>query len=163
MKNKVFEIVISIVLAIVLVLQIITMVAVFGDGKLFEKKPEPEDEGNAFLAVNIDTPYCTMKYPSDWIDYLKIQEPEVDDGYVAIFVCEMNDKKAELFTVRFGEAEEENVVGTITKDDVPVKVALVTAELDRSIWTDEEFEIVSKMQKAKDEVVKSILEQKEIP
>ena len=154
---------ISVVLAVVLVLQIITMLAVFGDKAWFDFGKDKKNEKLPTAVVNIDTPYCTMQYPSEWIDYLKIEEPEVSEGYTAVFLCEMNGKKAELFTVRFGATDGKDVVGTINKSDVPVQVAVTAAALDQSAWTKEEWKTVSAMQKAKDKVVESVLSQKDIP
>ncbi len=161
MKIRIFDIVVSVLLVVVLTLQIVTMVKVFGGSEDVTTNDGNADDANVSV-IHIDASYCAMRFPSKWMEHLKFEERTEDGVYSAYFKCQIGAKTGDLFAVRFISAETEDRVGTIVKDGKEVSVVLEMAELDKSAWTTEELEIVNEMRDAKDEVIESILEYKEL-
>ena len=159
MKSKIFKIIISVLLVVVLMLQVVILVSIYGP-----PAEDSDDEKNEIdvSVVNFETPYCTIKFPSDQMDYLKIEKKQTVNSYSAIFICELNGKSCELFTATFGEEDAKNSIGSIQKNGETVPVSIKMAEIDKSLWTKEELKIVKEMQKGKSKVQESILSYKEI-
>lgn len=162
MKNKIFEIIICVLLVAVLSLQVVTLVKLYATPEKQADVTENSQGDIDLSVVQIHTAYCTMLYPSEWMDYLKFEEKTESGIYSAIFSCEINGKKCELFTVTFGAEDSENSIGTIKNNGKEIPVAIKTAQLDKSAWTTEEYKIVSEMQSAKSKVKESILAHEDI-
>ncbi len=168
MKRRIFDIAISVLLVVVLTLQIITMVKVFGGDEAVLPGDDTVSAGNSTAddvnktMIHIDASYCSLRFPSKWMDYMKFTESTKDGVWSAHFGCEINKKTAELFTVHLNPAKIEDREGVIIKGGEEISVVLEMAEIDKSLWTKEELKLVNEMRDAKDEVIKSVLEYKEL-
>lgn len=176
MKNKLFEIIIAALLVVVLALQVVILVKVYDNpdekapienadvntnNEETEKKPGTTGEMDLSV-VQFDTPYCTILFPSDWMDQMTVDEVEDAGIYSAIFGCDLNGKKGELFTVTFGVEDPQNSIGSIVSKGETVPVSIEMATIDKDAWTEEEYKTVCAMQGAKEKVKESILAHKEI-
>lgn len=155
MKRRIFDIIVSVLLVVVLSLQIITMVKVFGNNPV---DVGDQDEADISTMIQIDSVYCPMRVPGDWMDYMKFEEGAENGNHVVRFGCTLDKGVADLFTIRFVPGEVEGNVGTIVKNKQTVSVVLEMAKIDKSLWSKEELKLIKKMQKDQDEVIKSILE-----
>lgn len=162
MKKRIFEILICALLVVVIVLQVILLVKLYAPIEGSPNNMENSEDAIDVSVIQFDTPYCTVLFPSEWMDNLKIEEKKELNSYSAIFICELNGKSCELFTATFGVEDPENSIGSIRKNGETVPVAIKMAEIDKSIWTKEELKIVKEMQKGRSKVQKSILSYKEI-
>ncbi len=104
---------------------------------------KPEDN------VAIETPVCTLYYPRQWEDFLRV---EMTDGepYTVLFWAELpSEVSAELFKVRFGE-ESGNGLGYLTTETG--ERLLVSVEKHELVpeenWTEEDLFILQAMQAA---------------
>ena len=161
MKVRIFDIVISFLLVLVLTLQIVTTVKVFGGNEGVNAGNEVTNDVDVSV-IHIDTSYCSMQFPSKWMDYLKFEESTENGVYSAHFKCKIGEKTGDLFTIRFEPTQTEGRVGTIVKGGKEISVVLEMAELNKSAWSKEELKIVKEMRDAKDKVIESILEYKEL-
>lgn len=159
-KIRIFDIVISVLLAAVLTLQIVTMTAVFG--KKEEAVEENTKEKVDLSVVQIDSPYCVLKYPSLYMEEMVYEGKTEGAVYSAIFGCKLGEKTQTLFMLHFNSEETQNVVATVSKKGVSVPVVLELAELQTDLWTTEELKIVKKMQEARETVIQSIKDHVEI-
>ena len=162
MKKRLFEIIICVLLVAVLALQVVILVKLYTPAEELPNKTENSENAVDLSVVQITTPYCTLLFPSEWMDHLKIEETQAQDSYSAIFICELNEKSCELFTVTFGREDAKNSIGSIKKNGETVPVSIKMAEIDKSLWTKEELKIVKEMQEGKSKVQESILSYKEI-
>ena len=115
-----------------------------------ENEPVPENlitepENN----MTIETPVCTLYYPRQWEDFLRV---EMTDGepYTVLFWAELpSEVSAELFKVRFGE-ESGNGLGYLTTETGErLLVSLEKHELvPEESWTEEDLFILQAMQAA---------------
>lgn len=122
-----------------------------GEAEVFsENEPVPENlitepENN----MAIETPVCTLYYPRQWEDFLRV---EMTDGepYTVLFWAELpSEVSAELFKVRFGE-ESGNGLGYLTTETG--ERLLVSVEKHELVpeenWTEEDLFILQAMQAA---------------
>lgn len=117
---------------------------------LLENEPVPENyitepEDN----IAIETPVCTLYYPRQWEDFLRV---EMTDGepYTVLFWAELpSEVSAELFKVRFGE-ESGNGLGYLTTETGErILVSVEKHELvPEENWTEEDLFILQAMQAA---------------
>ena len=115
-----------------------------------ENEPVPENlitepENN----MTIETPVCTLYYPRQWEDFLRV---EMTDGepYTVLFWAELpSEVSAELFKVRFGE-ESGNGLGYLTTETGErILVSVEKHELvPEENWTEEDLFILQAMQAA---------------
>lgn len=161
MKNKVFLAIITILLVAVLALQVVTLVKIAGLELPQENVEENEDEvvNIDTSVIQFDTPYGVLKYPSEWIDQIAPEEKKLENGVdTVVFYGLIGGKKVELFTVIFGTEGESNYVGDLNYNGKTIRVGIQMGFIDETSWTAEEYKTLCDMQKAKDQVQKSIFE-----
>lgn len=158
MKNKMFNIVVSVILVVVLAVQGFLLVKIHKIDAKLEPDANSLQGGVDLSMVNFDTPYGTFQYPSIWLEQMMIKEERADGVYSIIFSGNLNGKKGELFTITFGGENQEGFVGTINHAGENVPVTIQMATIDKASWTDEEYKTLCDMQKAKDQVQNSIFE-----
>lgn len=113
------------------------------------------EQKEGFLAI--ETPYCTLEYPSRWEEYLSYEEQKDKETYVLVFYCNMGEKKIELFSVYFGNPNEGDLLGYIMKDGTKRAFSVKAAALtDESAWTEEEADIIYAMGESINDVVASV-------
>ena len=118
---------------------------------------EASVQTNEIAMEEIETPYCTLKYPADLYEYLKIDEKSVNDVEINTFYAVIDDEYIELFTVYFGDDEKGESLGFIAKDGMDVPVSISVSEIIKSdSWTDEKFDRICTMQEAVNDVIQSI-------
>jgi len=97
--------------------------------------------------VVVETPYCSLSYPGDWGDMLKIEHRD-EDVYAVDFFGQIEGKeKILLFTVIFG-GDEGSLLGTIKDgdgNDISVNITFNDIEFDNS-WTEVEKNRIYAMQ-----------------
>lgn len=105
--------------------------------------PDADSRGDDLPVVvgTLDTPYGELTYPSDWEDFLVIEDSDIDGVLTKRFFFVVGDTKAELFNVSFGDAAGD-LLGYLHQNgvDVPVYVQMADVEPHAS-WTTEETEI----------------------
>ncbi len=158
MKNKMFNIVVSVILVVVLAVQGFLLVKIHKIDAKLDVDANGLQEGVDLSMVNFDTPYGTFQYPSEWLEQMMIKEEQADGFYSIIFSGNLNGKKGELFTITFGGENKEGFVGEISHAGEIVPVTIQMAPIDKASWTAEEYKTLCDMQKAKDQVQKSIFE-----
>lgn len=105
-----------------------------------ESTSAQQSEGSA-SDIQIDTPYCTLHYPAQWSQDVKIQTDETPEKFSVTVTGRIGDREAALFAVVFGESEE-MPIGTLVCDDgteVTVRLNLELFDPDGS-WTEEEID-----------------------
>lgn len=89
--------------------------------------------------ILIDTPYCTLHYPAQWSQDVKIQTDETPEKFSVTMIGLIGGKEVPLFAVVFGESAE-MPIGTLDCGDG--KEVSVRLNLDLFIpdeeWTEEE-------------------------
>lgn len=98
--------------------------------------PVVDDAGSD---IQIDTPYCTLHYPAQWSQDVKILTDQTPEKFSVTVVGLIGEKEAALFAVVFGQSEE-MPVGTLVCDDgteVTVRLNLDLFSPDES-WTEAE-------------------------
>lgn len=89
--------------------------------------------------ILIDTPFCTLHYPAQWIQDVKIQKEETPEKFSATIIGLIDGNEVPLFAVIFGESEE-MPIGTLLCGDgteVTVRLNLDLFNPDDG-WTEEE-------------------------
>lgn len=97
--------------------------------------------------VVIGTPYCELRYPSEWQKYLSLKIDETN-GYSVSFYCALDGREPEhLFTVHLGGDQGVSVMELEADSGETVELRLTISEFapDGS-WSDEEKSIVYAMQ-----------------
>ena len=77
---------------------------------------EPEQKTDPITDLQIDTPYCTLRYPAQWNGCVKMVTDQQPNRYSVTFVGMIGEHEAELFAIVFGESTE-MPVGTLVQDD----------------------------------------------
>jgi hypothetical protein len=97
--------------------------------------------------IAIGTPYCELRYPSRWEEYLSIQVDE-EDGYSVGFYCALEGREPEhLFTVHLGGSQGVNVMDLKAEDGSDVELRLTITEFaPDSSWSEQEKSTVFAMQ-----------------
>ena len=121
-----------------------------------EKATEPTTGGNKedVQDPNIKTPYCTLHYPEEWKNFLRVEISEGKTYDVAFYSDLDSGKSQKLFTIRFGGSEEDAyaMLKMSGGKSVPVQVEIVTFKPDNT-WSEQEINIVFTMQEALNDVL----------
>ena len=72
--------------------------------------------------MKIATPYCEMKYPTDYEDFLEIKEFSENGIYTKQFLCTLSVGQRKLFAVHFGEGASGDFFGYLTAKEGRVSV-----------------------------------------
>ena len=72
--------------------------------------------------ITVKTPYCDMKYPSEFNDYLEIKEFNENGIYTKQFLCRLSSIQYKLFAVHFGEGATGDFFGYLTTDEGKISV-----------------------------------------
>ena len=107
----------------------------------------------------IDTPYCILKYPKEYFEYLYIEEIVENEVFSQKYYFEASNNKIELFTLYFNNKKIGYAIGSIKvgQDIIPFNIELSDYERD-SLITDEEFDMVRNMQEAVNDIIQSFKE-----
>ena len=108
-----------------------------------ESAPEQTtpDRTEATSDICIYTPYCTLHYPAQWSQEVKILTDQTPEKFSVTVVGLIGEKEAALFAVVFGQSQE-MPVGTLVCEDgteVTVRLNLDLFRPDES-WTVEELD-----------------------
>lgn len=116
-----------------------------------EETVPPETEPAEML---IETPYCELSYPAQWVDYLNLEIDE-SDGYNVTFSAVLEGHEpVRLFTVHLGGTQGAPVTTFTAADGSEMELRLTVFELDLdSTWTDEEKTILSSMQEDLNQII----------
>ena len=68
------------------------------------------------------TPYCEMKYPSEFNEYLEIKEFSENGIYTKQFLCTLSNGQHRLFAVHFGAGAEGDFFGYLTHGNEKISV-----------------------------------------
>lgn len=117
---------------------------------------ETAPESSIVNMTSIKTPYCTLRYPVRWKDYLVTEQTENQETgvYSVAFYCQVESKeKCLLFTVLFG-GDEGDQLGAIVQDGGEfVTVNLLVAKPDLTGWPEEDTQILYSMQEAINDLI----------
>lgn len=107
--------------------------------------------------TEIETPYCTLKYPTEYYEYLKLVENDENGVFFQTYYCIFNGMETELFTVSFGDKDAEMCLGYLNNVGEQILVGISFNNLARDeSWSDEEYFTVCAMQEAVNDVILSI-------
>ena len=79
--------------------------------------------------ITVKTPYCEMKYPSEYSDQLEIKESNENGIYTKQFLCTLSNGQYKLFAVHFGENASGDFFGYLTNDSEKVSVYIECYEI----------------------------------
>lgn len=121
--------------------------------KLFGGASESEE----MPTVDINTPYCVMKYPSEWTGLLGLKEEAQDDFYSKTFCCNIAGGEYNLFTIFFGEPQKGDLFGYVKAGETKIPVYVQCYPLpEDSTLTPQEKEIFYAMMDGINQVTESI-------
>ncbi len=153
MKENKFALLNTVLLAVMIVLQVVTMIVLFPKQEAAVtpgKDNTSADNGSQGVikvdVLNIDTPYGTMQYPAKWLDSLKHRENKGADFYSNTFVGHISGQDTELFTVHFGQPQKGELKGYIDKNGQKVSFTIEKANVDRNKWSEEDYNTILAMQ-----------------
>jgi len=115
------------------------------DSATVYEKPEVngEDSMLKIQTYDIKTPYCTLKYPAQWEDAVKVTEKN-DGNYTLSFVGTVDDKSFPLFDLVF-DSDTGIKLGTLNGDE-PHTISMIAYDIDESKCDDSQAVIFSGMQ-----------------
>lgn len=117
---------------------------------------ETAPESSVVNMFSINTPYCTLRYPVIWKEYLVTEQTEnEEDGICKVmFYGQTGDQeKCLLFTILFG-GDEGDQLGVIIGDDGQfITVNIMTEAMDLTGWAEEDSQILYSMQEAVNELI----------
>lgn len=160
MKQNKLTLVNTVLLAIVIILQVVTMIC-FAPARNGSGATDGDGTGASQDVINIDvlkidTPYATLQYPSKWLTYLKHKEAQTSTSYSLDFICHISGQDVELFTVHFGIPEKGQLMGYVEKNAAKVAFTIEKAEIKKADFSQADYDILSAMQKDADVLVKSV-------
>ena len=109
--------------------------------------------------ITIKTPYCEMKYPSEYNDLLEIKEFNENGIYTKQFLCTLSNGQHKLFAVHFGENASGDFFGYLINGDEKVSVYIECYEMpELETLPEEEQRTYHHMMDGINQVAKSISE-----
>ena len=109
--------------------------------------------------ITVKTPYCEMKYPSEFNEYLEIKEFNENGIYTKQFLCTLSNGQHKLFAVHFGQGAAGDFFGYLTTDAGKVSVYIECYESpDMESLSEEEKRTYHFMMNGINEVAGSISE-----
>ncbi len=106
----------------------------------------------------VSTPVGSIDCPASWGDDVQIIDDTTNGSGSIRFVTSVGGSQVELFSLDFGSADGEYVLGTAPDaSGAPVAIALSIAQIDRrSNWSDEDAKKVSGLQDGVNELLDQI-------
>lgn len=160
-KNKIILTAVVAVLLVVLAVLVIIALTSLNDQPPAATRPnhttaatEPADSVEDHI---IETPYCDIRFPGQYAEYLKVERTESPD-LTLDFIAELDSGKVQkLFTLRFGAAEVPAVGQVTSKDGVAVGVYVTSYEFNPDgTWPVKEATAVDAMMESLNAVLKSM-------
>lgn len=126
--------------------------------KSFSEAKDTGERGVEYDYIEIETPYCTLKFPDKWEQYLEYEINDENSVFSIEFFANIKQQKKKIFTVNFGDTNEKDGVGYIKteKMEMPVSVKIEEIVLDDS-WTEKEKDILYAMGECVNDVIQSIV------
>lgn len=123
-----------------------------------EKQPAMEEtapESSVVNMLSIQTPYCTLRYPVRWKDYLVTEQRSNEETgvYSVHFYGEIAGEKYLLFSILFGGDEGEQLGVVPENDKGYITVNVLLAELKMDGWRDEDVQLLCAMQEAVNDLI----------
>ena len=78
--------------------------------------------GGDSAMLTLKTPYCEIKYPSEFNEHLEVKEFNENGIYTKQFLCTLTGGQYKLFAVHFGEGADGDFFGYLTTDSGKVSV-----------------------------------------
>ena len=121
-------------------------------------KTEENTTNNDKTLYEIETPYCTLYYPNQWDNEIKIEQIE-DEAYIVKFSALLDNKgKQHLFDVIFNSESQE--LGYFDTKDGKVSVDVIPADIIfDDTWTDAEKNMIYSMQEEINYMIEKLTEQ----
>lgn len=140
---------IIVVLSLVLIVLIIVAVCLGSKGN-------SGDDQDAHLNV-IKTPYCSLKYPTQWGEQMAVEELKTNDATSYVFYAQIEGKRYDLFAVHFGNPAPGDLFGYLPNNgsEIPVYVDCYSIP-DRSELSESELSLVLSMMEGVNAVTQSI-------
>ena len=169
MKNKMYKKrghppngkIILIMIGVGLVLVAIAIGVVFWlKGNPPETNEPPLNGDGVPAATNvIETPYCNLRYPSEYLDHLEVKEISENGVYGVQFLCTLSIGQQKLFAVHFGQGAPGDFFGYLIRESEKTSIYIECYELISSeTLSEEENRMYYYMMDAVNEVVRSISE-----
>ena len=112
-----------------------------------ETAPDAED-------IEIATPFATLRYPGQWVDYLQTEQIS-GDVHTVKFYCRLDDSIIELFSISFGG--EDGYAWMQADDGSTVAVNVVCEQIEaQPDWTDSQRVTVYTMQEGLNAVLNGL-------
>lgn len=106
--------------------------------------------------LDLETPYGVMQYPSQWEEYVTVDENSDGGLLTETFCCEISGKQIELFTIYFGESLKGERLGYVTAEGVKTEIRLEFHEYVGGGLPQEDESKIYAMQEAVNDVIRSI-------
>lgn len=129
------------------------------DSSSQEKQPAVEEivpESSVVNTLSVKTPYCTLRFPVRWKDYLVTEQTENEETgvYSVLFYGKVADKeKCLLFSILFGGDEGDQLGVIVTDSGEYITVNVLVEELNLDGWNEEDTQIICTMQEAVNELI----------
>ena len=125
--------------------------------------PTTEETEPEIPDVEVETPYCVLRYPGEWEGRISVEQYPFDVGMSVMFFGSIDGVKIELYSVHFGGTEG-IPVGSIQSPegylmDVTVQMADFAGDGD---WAPEKADELSAMQETMNYVIERLKEEVEI-
>lgn len=115
---------------------------------------EPESHYQEYMAI--ETPYCTLAYPTTWKDYLQTETTETDVYQIDFFGQMEKQDPVLLFTIIFGGDSGEQIGAIQDSDGQYVTVNILMEEMDLSEFSQEDAAILYEMQEALNQLIERL-------
>ena len=107
--------------------------------------------------TEVKTKYCTMKYPSEWKEYITVTKSEENGVLSEKFTCDVANQTIDMFTVHFGTTDSGDVMGSFFEDGKQIPVSIEYGNFEENdTFTDEEIDTVYAILECINDVIDSI-------
>ena len=119
-------------------------------------KEETTEEQNP-AQVGISTPYCQLKYPSQWEGHMAVEESTNTENTAYMFYAVIGEERYALYTIYFGTSAPGNLFGYLPSDGGAIPVYVDCHDVpDRNAMSESELAQLLSMMEGVNEVTQSI-------
>lgn len=169
LNSKNFKTILLFIIAIALIIIIVELALL---GKKFENNSNLNeinasvennntDYDETIEMTNIETPYCTLMYPTEYYSKLKLEDSTEGNIFSKTFSYVYGEELIELFVVHFNNPDEGYKIGFILKDGEKVPLTIELCDYDqKESFEEEELDNMRIMQEAVNDMIDLIMTDK---
>lgn len=154
-KNKMILIGVAAVLTIVLAVLVIVALGKMDDLKISQpQETTAPTQPEVVEDLTVETPYGNLTFPGQWADHVLVERTEDPDLTIAFTAKLSDDKRHDLFDIRFGEAVDPAVGQVVSSEGVAVGVHVTVHPFNPDgSWAVKDSDMVSNMLECLDTVL----------